>query len=892
MPTMDLALALTSRQPFPSSPPSSQQHGNDFKFKSHKFVRGQLFAGVGFIQRQSSKCTSTCVISKFTSLKTEPTLRMNQAIDDPYSTAAKFTTLCKEGRLNEAIDILYAMKGIPSDPEIYGSLLQACTDMKALAPGKQVHAHLLINGHEQNLFLGTKLVSLYAMCGTMDDAHLVFDRLSKRNVILWNGMIRGYASNEPWEEALALYCQMQQSGIQPDKFTYPFVLKACAGLLTLNHGKEIHNHIIRSGYDSDVFVGNALIDMYAKCRSIQNARQVFDKTSKRDIVSWNAIISGYAQNDHANDALELYGQMQLAGVKPNSITVVSVLPACAHLAALEQGKQIHDYVNRNGLLSNVSVGNALVDMYGKCESIEDARHVFDKMSKRDVVSWNAMITGYVQSGHSNEALRIFTQMQLAGVKPNAVTIPSILPACARLEALGHGKELHGYIVKCGFDSDVFVGSALIDMYAKCKSVDIACLVFDKILQRNVVSWNAMIAGYSQNGYANETLTLFRQMQLAGVKPNRVTIVSVLPGCADLAALQQGKEIHGYIIRSGIESDVFAGNALVDMYAKCGSIQIASQVFDQMAEQDVVSWNTMIAGYGIHGYGKESLAHFHNMQQAGLKPDYITFIAVLSACSHAGLVDEGWQYFHRMSQDYHITPTVEHYASMVDLLGRAGQLDEAYNFIKRMPIEPDAGVWGGLLGACRLHNNLKLGERVSEHVLELDPEDVGFYVLLSNIYAAAGRWDDVRKVRKMVKDRGLVKKPGCSWIEVKNKVYTFLVGDRSHPQSDKIYAMLESLSEQIKEAGYVPDTNFVLRDVEEEDKEYMLCGHSERLAIAFGLINTSPGTPIRITKNLRVCGDCHNVTKFISRIVEREFIVRDAIRFHHFKGGLCSCGDYW
>eukprot|EP01018_Ginkgo_biloba_P004743 Gb_35534 [translate_table: standard] len=670
----------------------------------------------------------------------------------------------------------------------YASLLQMCADMKTL---KQIHSRMLRSGLDQNTILVTKLTSMYAMFGSINSARLVFDKIYVRDVVLWNGMIRGYVRNGLYEEALALYSQMQLAGVPPDKFTLPCVLNACAGLASLREGKAIHDHIVRIGFESDFFVGAALIDMYAKCGSVEDARQVFDKMFTRDVVSWNAMIGGYSQNGQRNEALTLFRQMLLGEVAPTSVTMVSVILACTHLGDLKQAKWIHDYVIRNG-----------------------------------------------------------------------------------------------------FASDVYVGNSLIAMYAKCGSVDFALQLFDKMYERNVVSWNAMIAAYAQNGNANRALTLFNKMQLAAMEPDAATLVCVLPACALLAALQYGKWIHSYIIRSGFEADVSVVNSLVDMYAKCGNVEIARRLFDRMSERDVISWNAMIAGYGLHGLGDDALALFSQMQRTGIKPDDVTFITILSACSHAGLVNEGWQYFECMRQEFCITPRVEHYACMTDLLGRAGRLDEAQDFIAKMPIEPGASVWGALLGACRIHCNVKLGERVAEHLFELVPDNIGCYVLLANIYAAAGRWEDVSRVRTMMKDRGLKKVPGCSMIEVNNRVYAFLAADKSHPQSEQIYSMLETLSQQMEEAGYVPDTHFVLHDVEEEVKENLLYSHSEKLAIAFGLVNTRPGTPIRIMKNLRVCGDCHSATKFISKIVKREIIVRDANRFHRFRDGFCSCGDYW
>eukprot|EP01018_Ginkgo_biloba_P034075 Gb_04450 [translate_table: standard] len=570
-------------------------------------------------------------------------------------------------------------------------------------------------------------------------------------------------------------------------------------------------------------------------------------------------------------------------------SLLQALQACTDVKALNK---LHAYMLVTGFDQNIYLATKLVSMYAMCGSLENARLVFDQIHKPNIFLWNAMIRAYAWGGFCEEALTLFYQMQQAGIHPDKFTFPFVLKACANLSALQQSKQIHGQIVRSSLLSDLYVGNALVGVYAKCGMMENAHQLFDKMPQRDVVSWTAMIAGYAQNGHPSEALMFFHQMQRAGVKPNRVTILSVLPACADLASLQQGKDIHDYILKNEFESDVSVGTALINMYAKCGSIEMARQLFDNMSKRDVISWSAMIAAYGMHGHGEDALKLFSQMQQSGMKPNRITFVSVLSACSHAGLVDEGWQYFNSMSQDYCITPMVEHYTCMVDLLGRAGHLEEAQEFIKKMPLEPDVGVWGALLSACRIHCNIDLGEHVAKHLLDLDPKNAGYCVLLSNIYAATGRFEDVTKVRNVMKDRGLKKTPGCTWIEVDNRIHEFFVGDRSHPQSEKIYAMLETLAGKMKEAGYVPNTEFVLHDVEEEVKEHMLGTHSEKLAIAFGLINISPGTPIRITKNLRVCGDCHTATKFISKIVEQEIIVRDANRFHHFRDGLCSCGDYW
>eukprot|EP01018_Ginkgo_biloba_P024556 Gb_08560 [translate_table: standard] len=709
-----------------------------------------------------------------------------------------------------------------------------------------------------------------------------------------SGDLRMLCEQGQLKEAFDILHVMDHQGIHPDSSTYSSLLQACIDAKAIAEGKQVHEHMIKARFQPDMYLSTKLIILYAKCGSLVYARLLFDEASQRNVVTWTAIISGYAQHGHGEEALILFYQMQRAGTKPNQFTFASVLRACAAIGAQEGGKQIHASIAKTRFQSHLFVESALTDMYSKTGDIEHARQVFDKMSQRDVVSWNAMIAGYSVQGHCKAALILFYQMQWEGLKPDQFTFGSILRACAGSGELNKAKQAHTCIIRMGFESHSIVGGALIDMYAKCRSIEDARLVFDLMSERDLISCTAMITGYTQqqHGHDEEALSLYYEMRLAGMKLDHVTFSSVLSACAGLAALEQGKRIHAHVIKNEIKPYIVLGNALIDMYAKSGILDEARQVFDKMYERNVVSWTTMITGYGKHGHGKDVLQLFEQMQQAGMKPNDVTFLAVLSACSHSGLVDEAWQYFDSMSQNYCITPRAEHYACVVDILGRAGRLDDAHEFINNVPCEPNASIWGALLGACRIHVNMELGKLAAERLFQLDPQNSGNYVVLANIYAAGGRWGDALKVRKMMKDKGIKKEPGCSWIEVKKRVHAFFVGDRSHSQSEKIYAMLERLNEQMKEAGYVPDTNFVLHDVEEEQKEYILYHHSEKLAIAFGLISTLPGSVVRIVKNLRVCGDCHTATKFISKIAQREIVVRDSNRFHHFKDGFCSCGNYW
>ncbi|XP_057815481.1 pentatricopeptide repeat-containing protein At4g30700 [Cryptomeria japonica] len=801
--------------------------------------------------------------------------------------------LSTEGRLKDAVRIVLARQNPAVDSSAYVHLLQVCIARKALSEGKQIHSHINKRGFTlaTDTFLQNTLFNMYEKCGSLVDARNVFYHNIEPDVFSWNVIITAYRNNGFPQEAFTTFCQMQRTDVQPDHFTFSAILPVCASLASLKHGLQIHGRIIRCGFLSNVIVMNTLMDMYAKCGRMENAREVFDRMTLRDVISWNAIISEYAQHGHIEKALEIFKQMQSTGVKPNSSTLASILPVCAKMGDLDQGMEIHQKIMENRTLSDVVVLTALIDMYAKCGSILKAYELFEKIPQRNVVSWNAMIVGYAQNGFVEKSLETFEQMRLVGVKSDLSTFASILPACAKMGALQQGMDIHQIVIKSGFLSDAVVVTALIDMYVKCGHIQKAHKLFDYMPQRDMVSWTAIISGYTHAGLVDKALEIFKQMQFTGVKPDTPTFASILPACAKLGALAQGMEIHQRVIESGFVSDVVV-TALMDMYAKCGIIQKAVKLFKKMHHPGVVSWNAIIAGHAMHGYSKDAFELFELMKHSGTNPDHVSFLCVLFASSHVGSVDDGSKYFNHMTNSYGIMPKMEHYVCMVDILGRAGYLEETLNFIIKMPIKPGMVVWECLLAACRSHKNIGLGEFVSRLILEIDPKTAAPYVLLSNIYAEADRWDEVQKVRNLMKHRGIQKIPGCSWIELHKMVHGFCSGDKSHPQTQEIYAMLEKLSWEMKAAGYIPDTKPVLSDVEEEEKGLLICHHSEKLAIAFGLLNTSPGTTIRVVKNLRVCVDCHTATKFISKVAAREIIVRDANRFHHFKHGQCSCGDYW
>eukprot|EP01018_Ginkgo_biloba_P031698 Gb_03136 [translate_table: standard] len=803
-------------------------------------------------------------------------------------------SLCEDGQMKESLFLLKQLeqRGICADFNTYGYILKGCASTKTLSEGERIHAHIIKTGITADTYLANCLVNMYVKGGNVIYARQVFDKMTERNLVSWTAMIAGYAQNGHAEQALQFFREMQSADMRPNSHGFGSVLRACSSLENIEQGKQVHACILKTGLESDACVGSALVDMYCKSGSVVNARKVLDKMAQTEVISWTAMIAGYARNGFAEEALKLFCQMQPAGMKPNHFTFTSVLGVCTSQANLEQGKQVHADIIKNGFAVDARVRVALVDLYAKCKNLADALKIFRSIPKRDVVIFTVMIGGYAQNGQGEEALKLFWEMQRLDTKPNHLTFTTVISACTDLASLDYGQQIHALIIKYGFESIVHVGSAIVDMYAKCGSVFDARNMFDRMAEQNIISCSAMVAGYALNGYAEEALKLFLRLQRAGMKSNGFVFSSVLRACASIADLEQGSQVHLQIIKTGFESDVCVGSALVDMYANCGSVVDAHKVFDRMPERDRISWTAMIAGFAQHGQGREALQFFEQMKGQGINPNLVTFVSVLSACSHAGLVDEGRHYFESMERDHGISPVLQHYACMVDLLGRAGRLDEADDFINKMPCEPSALVWRTLLGACRIHGNMEIGARAAERILELEPQDDATYVLLSNIYAAAGRWNDALEVRKMMKSRGVQKEPGLSWIEVENSMHSFASRDTSHPQAQEIYSKLDELTNLMKEAGYVPQTDFVLHDVEDHQKEYFLSRHSEKLAIAFGLINTPPRTPVQIFKNLRICGDCHTAIKFISKIAKRRIIVRDVNRFHHFWNGVCSCGDYW
>ncbi|EOY28177.1 hypothetical protein QUC31_012891 [Theobroma cacao] len=813
---------------------------------------------------------------------------------DLVSWSALISGYAQNGFGKEAILAFYEMHllGVRCNDFTFPSVLKACTFTRDLELGRQIHAVVVVTGFECDEYVANSLVVMYAKCGEFGDSRRLFEDMPERSVVSWNALLSCYVQSDYCGEAVELFHEMVSSGIKPNEFSLSSMINAYTGLEDSGQGRKTHGFLIKLGYDSDPFSKNALVDMCAKVGSLEDAVFVFEEIARPDIVSWNAVIAGCVLHENHDWALELFGQMRRSGTHPNMFTLSSALKACAGTGHKKLGRQLHCNLIKINVGSDPFVDVGLIDMYSKTYLMNDARMVFNLMPDKDLIAWNAVISGHSQNGEDMEAISLFPLMYKEGIGFNQTTLSTVLKSIACLQANNVCKQVHALSVKSGFESDNYVVNSLIDAYGKCALLEDATRIFRECLIVDLVAFTSMITAYAQSGQGEEALKLYLEMLDRGIEPDPFVGSSLLNACANLSAYEQGKQVHVHILKFGFMSDIFAGNSLVNMYAKCGSIDDADRVFSKIPERGIVSWSSMIGGLAQHGHGKEALRVFNQMLKYGVSPNQITLVSVLCACNHAGLITEAKRYFGSMRELFGFEPMQEHYACMIDLLGRAGRLDEAMELANTMPFQADASVWGALLGAARIHKNVELGQLAAEMLFTLEPEKSGTHVLLANIYASVGMWENVAKVRRLMKDCNVKKEPGISWIEVKDMIHTFIVGDRSHARSEEIYAKLDELSERLTKAGYVPMVEFDLHDVERGEKEELLYHHSEKLAVAFGLIATPPGAPIRVKKNLRVCVDCHTAFKFISKIVSREIIVRDINRYHHFKDGSCSCGDYW
>ncbi|KAL8200677.1 hypothetical protein R6Q57_012016 [Mikania cordata] len=675
------------------------------------------------------------------------------------------------------------------------------------------------------------------------------------------------------------------------------LLQCLARAKKLVLGKVVHARLIVSNqyFGDHVLEINSLINLYSKCAELEYARQVFVKMHKRNVVSWSALLAGLFHNRMDFEVLRLFRSMVLQEFdvcQPNEYIFATVLSSCSNIGYLSSGRQCHGHVLKSGLMFHQYVKNALVRLYSMLSDIVGAMEILVSVPGSDTCTYNLLLSGLVENNYLNEASNILRRMCAEHLMWNRATYICSFGLCARLEHLILGHQIHNQLLKSDVDFDVFVCSAIIDMYGKCRDVSSARKVFDRSQDRNVVSWTAMLSAYSQHGFFEESLKLFCDMQFEGIAPNESTFLVLLNSSAGLLSLGYGYSLHTLAEKKGFKDHKNVGNSLINMYSKTGDIEAANKIFLGMTNRDLITWNTIICGYSHHGLGNKSLALFKEMLKTNVYPNHVTFVGVLTACGHLGNVELGFYFFYQLMKQKGIEPGLEHHTCIVGLLSKAGRLSEAKEFMLSTPITWDAIAWRTLLNACNIHRNYTLGIQIGNIILNLDPNDVGTYTLLSNMHAKANKWSGVAKIRELMKKRNIKKEPGLSWLEIKNQTHVFVSDDNGHPEFVEIHAKLKELFRKIKMLGYVPDTCNVSHDVEDEQKEDYVGYHSEKLAVAYAILRTHKDAPIRIVKNLRICDDCHFTMKLISKVTNRVINVRDANRFHCFKDGSCSCEDYW
>ncbi|XVF13774.1 hypothetical protein REPUB_Repub08aG0236400 [Reevesia pubescens] len=655
--------------------------------------------------------------------------------------------------------------GIIVDSVSLSCAIAASAALGELSSGQVIHAWGIKKGFNSDISCSNSLISFYSQYGDTEASESVFKEMVYKDVISWNAMIGGFASNGKILEMFDLLYKMQLAACaQPDVATLVTLISLCAEWMLLREGRTIHAYAIRKQMISDVWVINSLLDMYSKCNCVVKADFLFNTIPNRDLVSWNTMISGYSRNRHTKEAQSLFKKLIHQCSQLSLSTVLAVISSCISSNSLQFGKSIHCWQLKAGFSSNILAVNSLMHMYIYCGDLSAAFMLLERISaEEDIACWNTIIVGCTKNCHFREALAIFNWMRKeTNVRYDSITLVNVISACGNLALIYEGKSLHGLAIKTFVGSETRVQNALITMYGRCGHIKSARSVFDFCSSRNTCSWNCMISAFSQNKEGRRALELFHFLEF---EPEEITIVALLSACNQLGLLRQGKQIHGHVLRLRFFENSFISAALLDMYSNCGRLDVAYQIFTKSKEKSIAGWNCMISAYGNHGNGKQAVQLFHDMCESGIRPSKSTFISLLSACSHSGLVNEGLWYYSHMMGEYGVEPVTEHQVCIVDMLGRAGKFQEAYEFIKQIPREPEAGVWGALLSACKYHGNIEMGRKVAEHLFGLEPENAGYYISLANMYVSAGGWTDAMELRQVIQERKLRKLPAYSLIDV-------------------------------------------------------------------------------------------------------------------------------
>lgn len=810
----------------------------------------------------------------------------------------------------------------------YANLLRISVRCGDVELTKIVHSPIL-KLEEEDVYMKNALITAYIKLGHLNLAERVFDSLVSPDVVSYTAIISAFAKSNRQEEAFELFLEMRDLGIEPNEFTYVAILTACIRSLNLELGCQVHGLVIRLGYSSYTYVVNALMGLYSKGGLLEFVVLLFHAMPQRDIVSWNTLIACMVEESMYDRAFDMYRELRRNEcLIPDHFTLSTLLAASARCLAVREGQELHRHALKSGLHGYLSVNNALIGFYTKCGTLKNVVDVFERMPVKDVFSWTEMIVAYMEFGHVDlamdmfnsmperncisynallagfsqnhegfKALALFCRMLEGGMELDDFTLTSVLNACGSIMETKISEQIHAFILKLGLKSSDHIETALVDMCTRCGRMDDAEKIFHQLPldHDNSIALTSMICAYARNGQPEEAISLFLvRHSEESLVVDEVALATILGVCGTLGILKLGEQLHCFSLKHGLMSDTSVGNAMISMYSKCGEMQSAIKNFEAIPSLDLVSWNGLLTCYLLHRQGDGALDTWAKMENLGVDPDPITCVLLIAAYRHTSrnLVDCCRKFFSSMQSSYNVNPTSEHYAGFVGVLGYWGLLEEAEKIISAMPFEPKASVWHALFDGCRLHVNAIIGKRAMKNILSIVPQDPSTFILKSNLYSASGRWQCSELVRAEMREKGIRKIPGRSWIIVGNQVHSFFARDKLHSQSKDIYSGLQILILECMKAGYVPDTSFVLHEVEEHQKKDFLFYHSAKLAVTFGLLMMKPGRPVRVMKNVLLCGDCHTFFKYVSVVTKRDIHVRDASGFHHFVNGKCLCRDNW
>lgn len=677
-------------------------------------------------------------------------------------------------------------------------LFSRCSSRQQL---EQIHARFILHGLHQNPALSCKLIDSYANLGLLTLSQQVFNSIIDPTSTLYSAILRNLSSFGEYERTLLVYREMFAKSMHPDEETYPSVLRSCCCLSNVEYGRKIHGHLVKLGVDLYDSTATALAEMYRKCIGFENGHDLFDKMPMKDFECWNSLNSEASQNGNGDEIFQLFGRMRTEQLVSDSLTFINLLRSIVGLNSIQLAKIVHCVAITSNLCGDLLVNTAVLSLYSKLGCLVNARKLFDKMPEKDRVVWNIMIAAYDREGNPAECLELFKSMARSGIRADLFTALPVISSISQLKCVDWGKQTHAHTLRNGSDNQVSVHNSLIDMYCELNILDSACKIFSWMTNKTVISWSAMIKGCVKHGQSLNALSLFSRMKSDGIQADFITVINILPAFVHIGALENVKYLHGYSMKLGLTSLPSLNTALLITYAKCGCIEMAQRLFEEerVDDKDLIMWNSMISAHANHGDWSQCFKIYNQMKCSNSRPDQVTFLGLLTACVNSGLVEKGKECFKEMIENYGCQPSQEHYACMVNLLGRAGLINEAGALVRNMPIKPDARVWGPLLSACKLHPGSKLAEFAAEKLIDMEPKNAGNYILLSNIYAAAGKWDGVAKMRSFLRDKGLKKTPGCSWLEINGHVTEFRVADRTHPRAEDIYTILGNLELEIKEA---------------------------------------------------------------------------------------------